>query len=217
MQKPRHRRVILCAEVDEMYTYYRMTGSKKLLTMYRCEHCGRVAFHPLTIKQQTTYNSTWTSAGLERRRARKEEELTQRMDKAAASMAEGAGPMAFLGKEIDGKCPHCSKKQSWMRMCYRLWGSFVGIMAMMTGFGLFSIATFEGRRAQLQTIQAVTGAAAVFTVLLALGLVVHAAVMITRTRRNTRENPVIVARSAEELLAHATQHPAYMAEWQKQA
>ena len=45
------RCVKMLPEVDEMYTYYRMKGSKNLMALYRCEHCGRVALHPVQMKK----------------------------------------------------------------------------------------------------------------------------------------------------------------------
>ena len=88
------RCVKMLPEVDEMH--YRMKGSKSLMALYRCEHCGRVALHPVQLKKETTYNSTWTMKGLERRRTRKEEALSGRMDRAAAKIAGESSAAAFL-------------------------------------------------------------------------------------------------------------------------
>ena len=200
-----------------MYTYYRMNGSRKLLALYRCEHCHRVAMDAVTLKKQTTYNQTWTRSGLERRRSRKEEELRERMDRQAGTLAQGVSPLAFVGKEMEGKCPHCGKKQSWMRMSYKLWGGFVGIMAMMTGFGVFSQMTFEGSRRALRNVQTATFVASAVMIALALGLIIHAATMYVKARRAMKADPVIIARTAEELLAGAAKHPAYMDELTKKA
>jgi len=204
-------------EVDEMYTYYRMKGSKSLMALYRCEHCGQVALHPVQLKKETTYDPGWTRKGTEKRRARKEEALSGRMDKAAEKIAGESSATAFLGKQLEGKCPHCEKKQSWMRMGYGLWARLLGIMALMSPFGWFNVATFEGRRAQLQTVQSVTTLVTAATILLALALVIHAVIMMMNIRRACQDSPVLIARSVEELNALATQHPAYLTELKKSA
>lgn len=194
---------------------YRMTGSLPMMALYRCEHCHKVALHQVTLKKRTSYDSTWTQSGLERRRSRKQEELSGKLDKAAAQLSSGSGALTFLGKTIEGKCPHCQKKQAWMRMSYSLWGSLMGVLAFMAAVGAFCIYTFEGNRAQLFTMQQMLSFIIAALVLLAAGWVIHAVTMLLHTRWIAQESPIYLARTVAELAVKAAEHPDYMAEIRK--
>ena len=194
---------------------YRMTASLPIMALYRCEYCHNVSLHQVLLKKRTNYDSTWTQSSLERRRERKQEELSQKLSKAAEAVSSNNKALTFVGKTIDGKCPHCNKKQSWMRMSYSLWGSLIGVLVFIVVVGFFSIHTFEGSYSQLHSMQTILSAVIMVLILLTVGLFIHAIVMLTRTKRITQESPIFLARTTEELFVKAAEQPEYLKELEK--
>lgn len=162
------------------------------------------------LEKGGSFESGWTQGGTERRREGKQEMLSERLNEAADALSSNNKALTFIGKTIDGKCPFCQKKQSWMRMSYSRWAGFIGVLALIAAIGAIGTRTFDGSRAQLESMKTVMPLVIVCLILSIVGLIIHSVVMLVRTVHIIRQNPVYLARTVNELVAKIADHPEYL-------
>ncbi len=195
---------------------WRLTGSKELLALYRCEKCGKVNIGPITLTMQHTYDDTaWTSAGRANQRSMNEAKLRQGMDAIFTDLLDGGNAKVFPKAQLKCACSQCKAKAPWARVDYT-WTK-IGMALLGIGCVFLILLAFGRDWFGLDHISYRMAWQCRRFVPLALGILgacavawgAHFAVMMSRIKKNMNTCPPIFSRSMEMLRKKAEKYEAY--------